>query len=206
MARFNEILTGRFNRLLQKSLGMKGGPPAAQLASEITPQLSIPDFGLEVLVHLGWYRYGLFQNALAVVANFSWILLRNPPNSGILAVVEKATASITGPNNCELQYGQPGAVDGTVTAARSLDGRNGRASGLIASFGSTAGGRQIGTTIVTAALPTTNFAFDFIVFENHQIVLSPGDAVQIQSDVANSPLLGSLFWRERAIEESEVKT
>src|SRR5260370_7764711 len=57
MARYNEILTGRYNRLLQKLLQMKGGPPAPQLASEISPQLSIPDLGVESRFHLGWNSF-----------------------------------------------------------------------------------------------------------------------------------------------------
>jgi len=40
MAKFNEILAGRYNRFLQKLFQMKGGPPSAQLSSEITTNIS----------------------------------------------------------------------------------------------------------------------------------------------------------------------
>src|SRR5882762_4396490 len=48
MARFNEILTGRYNRFLQKLLQMKGGPPSAQLASEIQPGFNVEQLPVEL--------------------------------------------------------------------------------------------------------------------------------------------------------------
>ncbi len=207
MARFNEILTGRFNRYLQKILQMKGGPPAAQLATEISPQLVIPDFGVETFVHLGWYRYGLLLNAIAVVGNFSEAQIRNPNGSNTIAVLEKilvGNAAVAA--SIEVQYGQPGAVDlATVLNGRSLDGRNTRNSSMITSVGSTLGGRQIGTTILATGI-LTNGTWSFIEVESQQIPITPGDAVQIQSDVANSQVVVGLLWRERALEESELKT
>src|SRR5258708_26699837 len=39
MARFNEILVGRYNRYLQKLLGIKGPPPSAQRSPEVGSQI-----------------------------------------------------------------------------------------------------------------------------------------------------------------------
>src|SRR5260370_3026691 len=89
MARYNEILTGRYNRLLQKLLQMKGGPPAPQLASEISPQLSIPDLGVESRFHLGWNRFGFAINTAAGVGTASAAQFRNPPNSKVIRVIHK---------------------------------------------------------------------------------------------------------------------
>src|SRR5258708_12286195 len=85
MARYNEILTGRFNRLLQKLLQMKGGPPAPQLASEISPQLSIPDLGVESRFHLGWNSWGFAINTGGAVGTASASQLPNPPHSQAIA-------------------------------------------------------------------------------------------------------------------------
>src|SRR5260370_22739609 len=89
MARYNEILTGRYNRLLQKLLQMKGGPPAPQLASEISPQLSIPDLGVESRFHLGWNSFAFAINTASGVGTASAAQLRNPPNSKVIGVVHK---------------------------------------------------------------------------------------------------------------------
>src|SRR5260370_42568385 len=89
MARYNEILTGRYNRLLQKLLQMKGGPPAPQLASEISPHLSSPDLGVESRFHRGWNRFGFAINTAAGVGTASAAQLRNPPNSKVIGVIHK---------------------------------------------------------------------------------------------------------------------
>src|SRR5258708_39302674 len=91
MARYNEILTGRFNRLLQKLLQMKGGPTAPQLASEISPQLSIPDLGVESRFHLGWNSCGFAINTGGAVGTASAAQLRNPANSKVIAGIDKIT-------------------------------------------------------------------------------------------------------------------
>src|SRR5258708_20335578 len=91
MARYNEILTGRFNRLLQKLLQMKGGPPAPQLASEISPQLSIPDLGVESRFHLGWNSWGFAINTGGAVGTASPAQFGNPPNSNVIRAIPNIT-------------------------------------------------------------------------------------------------------------------
>src|SRR6266852_9029470 len=84
MAKFNEILTGRFNRALQKSLQLKGGPPAAQLASEIMPTLA--HFrGREDRFLESWNLYGSAGAGVATAGIVTGFRLRNPKTSGVLA-------------------------------------------------------------------------------------------------------------------------
>src|SRR5467141_951604 len=87
MARFNEILAGRYNRFLQKLFQLKGGPPSAQLASEVMPVF--PFFtGVEHRYLEGWDRYAIFLTQPAVAAQNSALRIRNPATSNIVIVIE----------------------------------------------------------------------------------------------------------------------
>src|SRR5258708_14791015 len=88
MARFNEILAGRYNRYLKKLFVLKGGPPSAQLASEVMPTFSFFT-GVENRYREGWDRFGTSSSQAGVAAVTSGIRLRNPLGSGTIAVVEK---------------------------------------------------------------------------------------------------------------------
>src|SRR5258708_34332947 len=87
MARFNEILVGRFNRFLQKWLSMKGGPPSPQLATEIQPNFNFFS-GAENRALENWFLYGTFSSQAAVALQNSFFQLRNPSKSGAPAVIE----------------------------------------------------------------------------------------------------------------------
>src|SRR5712691_3304956 len=94
MARFNEILTGRYNRYLQKLLQMKGGPPSAQLASEISTQIGL-FHGAETMYLQGWELFfASFSQANLAAAN-SGVRLRNPALSGVIAVITKLAEAPT---------------------------------------------------------------------------------------------------------------
>src|SRR5258708_4703411 len=89
MARYNEILVGRYNRFLQKLLGMKGGVVAPQLASEITAAFPLFN-GAENRYLEQWDMFGvnLFL-AGGGVGNISQVRLFNPAASNTIAVVYK---------------------------------------------------------------------------------------------------------------------
>ena len=206
MAKFNEILVGRYNRMLQKLLGMKGGPPAAQLASEINANLQFPDLGNETRLFLGWYLYGLATFATAAATLNSFSQLRNPAASKVIAVVQKIVIAATaGASRYDVQYGQAGTDGAIQVFPRALDGRKqGSVTGstIICSTGTGAGG-QIGTNILFAQVALNN-SFDLITYENQEIVLAPGDQVRVQDNTINENALISFFWRERALEEGEL--
>src|SRR5260370_10496923 len=94
MARFNEILAGRYNRYLQKLLQIKGGPRSAQLASEIMGQITL-FHGSETMYLHGWDLYAAGFDIGPVAAVTSGVRLRNPVNSGVVGVVYKLWASST---------------------------------------------------------------------------------------------------------------
>ncbi len=48
-----------------------------------------------------------------------------------------------------------------------------------------------------------NQSVEFITYENQEYPLLPGEAMQINSNVANQQIRASFRWRERLLEESE---
>src|SRR6516164_6184652 len=94
MARFNEILSGRFNRALQKLTSIKGEAPAPVLGSEILPVFPM-FFGNENRYLESWQTFGSLSGISAVAAQFSIFHFRNPTGSNVIAVVTKLTLSNT---------------------------------------------------------------------------------------------------------------
>src|SRR5229473_5047766 len=90
MAVYNEILAGRFNRALQKLFGIKGPPAVPQLGGEIVPSVSM-FYGVENRYLEAWERFGFQIVQAAVVGQAGSFRLRNPVNSGTIAVLEKIT-------------------------------------------------------------------------------------------------------------------
>jgi len=203
VAGYNEIQVGRFNRMLQKLLSMKGPASMNELSSTLQPAVGVFS-GAENRFLESWFRYGVWLNAAAVAGNLSEAFIRNPTGSNVIAVIEKLSASsIAGTvQTMTVSYGQPGLVDLTLQTGRSLDGRNAGSPVLKTSFGSTLGGRTIGTNIESARGADGTTA-DFILTDNQEITLSPGDALQVEDNGANIAMFVSIIWRERFLEDSE---
>jgi len=207
VARFNEILVGRFNRALQKVTGIKGAASTPVLASEIVP--SFPMFwGAENRYLESWNRFAIFSTVAAVAANVSICILRNPPGSNVVAVVEKILVSNANAAAQEhkifLEYTASGG-DLTPVAAKSLDFRTGaQASTCIFSAGNTAA--AAGTAILDCFVPPSQ-SFDFINTDIQEITLLPSGASGTRLIVgpAGTNLIASvsMIWRERFLEESE---
>src|SRR5437763_11360751 len=124
MAKFNEILVGRYNRALQKLLGMKGEPPAPQLASEIAATLSF-FYGAEMRFIESWNIYGINAEASAAVGNSSGVRLRNPAASNVIAVIQRLSITGAAADKPGLQLGQAVADLATVSGGGgSFDSRN----------------------------------------------------------------------------------
>ena len=204
MARFNEILTGRHNRFFQKLFSMKGGPPAPQLSTEVQPNFDIEDSPIELRFLKGEYIYGISFVGAVVAAQFSFAQLRNPPSSGVLAIVENIYMfNISGPQQYVVQFGQPGANDASVGLTRSRDGRQLAKSSLIASVGNTTVGTQIGTSLAQLGVSGANVTERFPNFKEGSVVLTPGDEIRVITLIAATQDFYSFLWRERLIEDSE---
>jgi hypothetical protein len=206
MALHNEILEGRFSKYLTKIFSMKGGAPAPQIASEF--QANVQFFtGVEDRALQGWYRFGMVGLQGAVAASQSGSRMRNPVGSNRLVVFEKIAASVPGP----------------ATSAVSLETQtiNTDLAGVVAIGSNTAWDKRlsVGSVLVNSqAAPATalslgrqltNFpataAFvDFILEEQQEIILSPGESIQVRCTTVNQELDVTWWWRERNFADSEA--
>ncbi|SRR5229473_692084 len=201
MARFNEINTGRYNRFLTKLFAMKGQAPAPQLASEITSNLAFFS-GVENRYLEAWDRYGGSFQQPAVAAQNSTARIRNPANSNAIVVVEKITIVLgVADTNLLFEHGPVGTdlVAAVFTFSR-FDPRGRPNSTAIVSGGNNVGG--IGTAKLEPAL-AANVVYEPIVFEDQEIPILPGDALQIRTSAVNLLMQFSIWWRERFLEDSE---
>jgi hypothetical protein len=212
MARFNEILTGRFSRALQKITGIKGAAPTPQLGTEIMPTFQL-FWGVENRVLEGWQRYATFATITATAAQVGGWRLVNPAGSNVIGVVEKVQVVNTNasPQIFQLQQNYIAGIAnliGTITCS-GLDNRFNPTTvnnNLISSFANTGVAAQ-GTAVNVAGI-LAGQTFDFILFEDQEITLSSagGSAGSLQVLIVPGTNLGfqvCAIWRERFLEDSE---
>jgi hypothetical protein len=203
VARYNEILVGRYNRFLQKFLSMKGGPPAPQLASEIGPTIALFS-GVENRYLEQFELFAATTTLAASVGNNGAVQIRNPANSNVIAVIEKITVSTTAAGEIVVSVGS-GIDLVTFTAVARGDGRSRANPAMIASASNAALTANLGNLIWRNFVPA-NTASDLINDENQEIPLTATGgtgAIRITSSSANVGVSAAIWWRERLLEESE---
>src|SRR5713101_1889395 len=202
MARFNEILAGRYNRMLQKLFAIKGGAVAPQLATEIGTTVNLFN-GVENRYLESWDRFGLQMQRVALAAVTSGARMRNPAGSNVIAVIEQILVSNL--NAAAISYaidsgasGVDGATIIAVSQAR-LDARGRANPTVILSTGNTL------ALFSTKLQPTllTNVSLLMVSNENQELPLLPGDVLTVASVQVNVQADVCFIWRERALEESE---
>lgn len=208
MAIYNEILSARFSRALQKMFSMKGPQAVKQVSGEL---LSIHSFfsGAENRFLESWNRYAASSQTGAVAANTSVARLRNPIGSGVVAVVEKVNISCATAVEFLLQMGGPNTADlGSIFAVTNnrLDPRQkGLNPSLIVS-------NQNSSPAVPGLVNNFNWSRAFllastpwecILTDIQEFPLAPGDAIQIFPTTVNLTIDWTFVWRERELEESE---
>jgi hypothetical protein len=203
MARFNEILVGRYNRFIQKLLSMKGEASLFQFSTEMMAVL--PFFnGRENRFLEGWSTFGHVRNVVASAGNAGAIRIRNPFNSNLVAVFEKILVGSANTDQPLLQL-QSTAADLTPFSVTPLrwDARQGLVSTSLV-MSDNAAGPTIALQAKMQGFFVANTAFDFIGTDVAELPLLPGDAIQVQSGVLNQAIIVSWLWRERMLEESEI--
>jgi hypothetical protein len=204
MARFNEILAGRYNRFLQRLLSMKGGPPCPQLATEIQPQMDVEALPVELRFLLGWHLYQSSVTQGASPTNASGVQMRNPLTSGVVAVLTSIQISIgtSGQVDISQSFGGVTADLTNVFTGQRVDSRAKTNSTLVpSSFAPVA---DLGGIVFTANLVNTNPPYEFLKKEYDAIPMFPGHTIRVVLQIVNSPLNVHFKWRERPIEEGEV--
>jgi hypothetical protein len=214
MAGFNEILSGRFNRALQKLFSMKGPASVNELATTVQPNVQF-SWGTEMRYLEAWNRFGASTQVGPTAAVVNAFQIHNPTTTGIVAVIEKFSifpgAGVTdtfvvlrtGPQN-----------DGTelanilVNTTMRFDARTGTQGGsCILSSQAAAAPGVIGSPKLIAPIQTNGgppFS-DVIITDDQQITLLPGDAVQVIGGTVNIAWFVSVWWRERPLEDSEKR-
>jgi len=203
MARFNEILAGRYNRYLQKLFQLKGGPPAAQLASEVMPVF--PFFsGAEHRYLEGWNRYWVVMLPAAVAAQTGKVHFRNPRSNNLIAVIEKLTMVGVGTSQFffSVQHNDAGVNLANIVNGNNLDFRTASNSSLVCSSTTDA---TTDLPILTYIVQCQNASQEFVICEDQEITLLPGDTLRVRDGTANEGPAISAIWRERSLEESELK-
>lgn len=136
---------------------------------------------------------------------FGVFRLRNPAGSNVIAVFESiaySSALVDAALLLQLQTTNADMSVISLSPRASLDNRTRQLPTLIASR----------NDAVTAAVSlgnrqgraiAANTSVEFILNDDQQIPLLPGDAIQLQAGVANQQFNSSFVWRERFLEDSE---
>src|SRR6266851_401961 len=201
MARFNEILTGRFNRALQKELQLKGGPPSAQLASEIMP--TYPFFrGREARITEEWRTYAIVLLPVATAGQVSGCRLRNPIGNNVIAVIERISFHNRTATDDHLLIFVTSKVTANGVSLDSRQAPEGQGSTIKPSSGNSItqfAGSQIGQFAAAQFVEVT-----ILVSGIQELPLAPGSTITLATIGANEALVSSWQWRERVLEESEL--
>lgn len=205
MARFNEILTGRYNRLMQKLLSMKGGASLVTLSDEMFAVLPL-FHGVENRYLEGWDRFNLAVAISAVAGQLSQAQWRNPVGSNVIAVIEgMIITNIDVAQTYEIRQGKQTADLATVDSFTflALDNRGRSNPTLITSHTNNVADQLAGNTILRAALVATSGMQNLIFTQNQEIPLLPGQALGFASFSNNTRIDLAVTWRERFLEDSE---
>ncbi len=209
MAKYNEILAGRYNRFIQKLFSMKGPAPAPQLSSDISMQMSFFN-GVENRYLEAWNRYAVSFFVLPALGIFSSMRLRNPAGSNVIAVMEKATVIFSAADAVGLS-GQHSLLADLVVFAYgqpNWDPRGGGTTGVVlptlvpSTSDATHPGGNLGLRL-TGGGPSANSTYDFITNQNQELPMLPGDALEMNVATSNTAARFSWAWRERFLEDSE---
>lgn len=203
MALYNEILVGRYNRLMQKLFSMKGGPPAPQLSSDL--QMVMALFHSEGERYLeGWDTFGASLASGPVVGQNDCIRLRNPAGSGVLAEVFRWQVFQTAAGNQTLNFRiAAGKADlgGAFSSPGRFDARSIRSSTLLMSQAS--GVANTGFLILQQRITADPNIVEAIP-TGLTLPLLPGDSLDFETSGLNVAVVANMWWRERPLEASEI--
>lgn len=209
MARFNEILAGRFNRFTQKHFSMKGRQGTPTISADVQMGMDYHS-GEESRLHEGWDLFARSVSGGAIAAQFGETELRNPPTSGVIAVVTyaswiAATAGTAAAQPFFSLFRNATTDQNAITTSAPIDRRSLRtASSCIFSQNTAAPAAPGGTNLggVNAGTAGANGTI-ILVTPVLELPLLPGDAFLFQNGVINDAYSMSIWWRERALEDSE---
>lgn len=202
MARYNEILVGRFARSVQKLFGVKGEVPVGSLAGELGITLSVFN-GAENRYLETWDRFFTVAGPTGGAGQSSAVGLRNGKASNVIAVVEQIYVWTPGASlNVSLQHNLTADLPTVVALAGASvpDTRQRPNPSLILSTSTNAA--STGASMASIAAPT-NTTVLLLNDENQELPITPGEGLQIFNNTVATQINVSILWRERFLEESE---
>lgn len=205
-----KIELGKYGALLRRYLAMAGTSEIAnELAYEVSPTLQLEDDPLEWEFLKGNRLMAWSIFVPASVGNFGSTRIRNPVNSGVLAVVTKCWASGgLGPAPANgiifVTFGAQTADLATVSGTVPRDGRMFPPTGgaVVASFSvAGVGGSQIDSGV---HFPAGTSTLEFWNNRRGTVVIPPGFALNVQHGNANADLHATFHWTEKRFQQLEL--
>lgn len=209
MARFNEILVGRYNRHLQKLFGMKDNAPVPILGTEITPSYSL-FVGNENRILESQDLCGVGNLSPATAAQTVGIQFRVPNQSNVVATFHSIILASGIAQEIDFSFGNVGDFGAGSFASFILDPRSQRVSPVTQASQSLASPGSL-TGPFARIFVAANTPFEVIGDPVNELVVpsansgpsNTGNVLRIITTVANQTLFVSARWRERFLEESE---
>jgi len=224
----NEIQRGGLNRILYRTLTIKGDvPPAPLIGAEIVPTMPLevdrPEWGFLAGERRCWAEASLFN----VAGQVCKVVLENPAGSGIFLVIERLTlytgnSPSNGPLSAIVHYGDPDTPADGIGGMMAMNA-TGNQPGLARDFRWGQKNVVINYNLALSAarmLTGTSgigmggfFAGDvctpifvqsgFIPERIPEFILPPGWKIGVEGSV-NTALCALFAWRERNMEPQEI--
>lgn len=201
----SSIFIARINRYIERLFNVKGGASLFDISPSISVEVPIL-IGNEDRYLQGWNRFAVFVNQPAVAGQFSAVQFRNPVGSNLMVVFEKFIDAEGAVDNPHLNLKLPPQGDFATNTPniQRLDARQAnQVSAMVITNGSAAA--QSGNIIYFGQIPTTTSPIvEYIVTQNQEIIIGPGDALIHWGGVVNTSINVAAVWRERGLEPSEL--
>jgi hypothetical protein len=203
MAKYNELLVGRYNRFVQKLLSMKGPASLESLNPEL--QVVLATFhGVENRYLEGWDRFAVGVTVAANAGQISQFRFRNPAASNVMAVLEVITIGISNTGLVDLRFSRViTADDATLFGSYpALDSRSSRVTPTLVLSQDNTGVSPLGLNVAARINIAGATTFALINDESQEYPCLPGMTYDIAAPI-NTSLFLTATWRERLLEESE---
>lgn len=192
----------RISQWIEKRFNAKGGNVIVEIDPSARTTLLFPS-GVEDRYLQGWNRFTFSATLLANAANSGAVRFRNPAASGAICVIEGLFYgnNVATYSQFSVQQGAASTDLSTSGSGFRQDPRGNPLSTAIVSVQNVTPGNlsnTIGNSFVNEV------ASSFIVTTDQELVVLPGDAVQLVDLTVNELFFARWVWRERALEQSEL--
>lgn len=201
----NEILAQRFQDRLSKELGIGDRAPAPVLAPEVQPVIILEAEKPELLYLQDERRFGVSMALAAVVAEFAYFFVVNPPASGMLVIIEDVFTSASGTHAYDMGAYNPTFV--ASLAGRSYDCLDQRVPQTVTGQPGVSlvyQGTDPNTGGVTNPILRARGLANVMFHCRPNYVIQPGEGFGMWLDPVNTSIYGGVWFRERPALRGEL--